>query len=223
MDPDVTLEDTREAAKKWRAFSEDDLAGNDDEHDAAFDLIESFENLDRSLSAGGSLPSAWHRATCSPAPTPTPPASQGAVLTDSNPPCAGDHMTPRDTTCACGMGVDWHQPRLECFDEAEFYSPGPVVTLSLGSRTITIDAEGDRCYIRDGETEEFVRRPEEFRRRFPHGRLPVDGEGWTVEANGWFELYGDGGSYLDRLAYSLKEAFVDAESLLLATRCAPTA
>lgn len=62
MDPDVTLENAREAARKWRAAAEDELAGNDDEHDAACDLVESFDALDRWLSGGGFLPRTWRAA-----------------------------------------------------------------------------------------------------------------------------------------------------------------
>lgn len=59
MDPDAALEDARQAARRWRTFADDDLAGNDDEHDAAYDLIEAFDTLDRWLSGGGFLPAAW--------------------------------------------------------------------------------------------------------------------------------------------------------------------
>lgn len=62
MDPDAALDDAREAVTKWRAAAEDDLAGNDDEHDAAYDLVESFEALDQSLSGGGFLPRRWRAA-----------------------------------------------------------------------------------------------------------------------------------------------------------------
>lgn len=114
------------------------------------------------------------------------------------------------------MNRTWHQPDgRPTFDDAEFYVDGPVVTVALDDRFVTVQRDGQsRLEVDD----EVIRTPEQFRRAFPDGEMPVDDERHRWENNGWFDLYsapaqGENG-HLDRLSYSLAEAIADAEDLV---------
>lgn len=108
--------------------------------------------------------------------------------------------------------VTWHQPQIEPFDDAEFYEPGRVVTVTgRDGYTIDVSNEGDRCWdhAADGVT---LTRASQFRERFPDGATPEDGaDGWLVLHNGWFDLYDGRGDHVDdAVCHSLAEALNDA-------------
>ena len=116
---------------------------------------------------------------------------------------------------------EWHQPGVAPFDAPEFYAPEVVVSVHCGDEIIGIEGEGDRCWERQDETGALllVEDPEEFRERFPNGKLPADGEnGWAVVNNGWLTLYqipGNGPTTED-VFFSLTEAVEYAQDMLRA-------
>lgn len=111
-----------------------------------------------------------------------------------------------------GITVTWRDhgiPELaydEKFDDAEFYEPGELVTVTgRDGYSVTVICDGTRRWDHVDDAE-YVSTPEEFRRRFPDGTLPEDGVGgWSIVNNGWFSLNAD-----DTVAYSLKEVLNDA-------------
>ena len=59
MDPDATLAAFRSAVRQWQEAA---VADAPDRYDAALDAIEAAIRLDRWLSRGGFLPTAWQTA-----------------------------------------------------------------------------------------------------------------------------------------------------------------
>jgi hypothetical protein len=57
VDPDQALKNAREAAQRYRASNE--VEGERNGSEAAFDLVDAFEALDGWLSKGGFLPEDW--------------------------------------------------------------------------------------------------------------------------------------------------------------------
>jgi hypothetical protein len=105
----------------------------------------------------------------------------------------------------------WHQPRIDRFEDAEFYVHGAVVTVTLGDEWITVDAEGE-AVLENEFSGLTLRTPEDFQRWFFNGKLPNDGEnGWWWVNNRWFGLYDRNGDYFDdSVTYTLSEAVMDA-------------
>lgn len=115
----------------------------------------------------------------------------------------------------------WHQPVVEPFDDAEFYEPGPVVTIrNEHGQGFIIYSDGSRDLEETiGNDYRCIRKPEEFRERFPDGVTPSDdGESWHWQYNGWFSTIPldeeQQGEPDEDISYSLKEAVAEAERAL---------
>jgi hypothetical protein len=129
-----------------------------------------------------------------------------------------------------GIWVEWCQQQTAPFDAAEFYAKGLVASVHGGYITIKIEGAGVRTLIRGNDANRhgplLVEAPFEFRKLFPSGQLPADGEdGWTPAGNGgYFKLSAavvltdfDGTLYLGEFAALNNSIFL---SLAGAVECA---
>ena len=92
------------------------------------------------------------------------------------------------------IGVEWHQQQVAPFDAAEFYASGLVASVHCGTITIKIEGAGIRTLIREGGANIhgplLAEGPFEFRKLFPNGKLPADGEdGWIAVGNGGYFIF----------------------------------
>lgn len=125
-------------------------------------------------------------------------------------------------------GFAWYQPDRRGFhyDDADFYEPGPVVSIHRHGRVLTIEREGEtriehtdgrvildaggaRMYFRDGKLPDMAL-PQYSAETCPGRPCSTEcdhqGTGWWLDHNGWFAEFVDGELVDEHVTYSLTES-----------------
>ena len=79
-------------------------------------------------------------------------------------------------------------PKTEPFEDASFYDPGLIATLTHGKRKVDVEVGGDvRMY--NTMTGDELWHTEQIRSTFPDGNLDEAYENWDIQESRWFEFF----------------------------------